>query len=217
MKYPKINTIWKRDEKNKYRIVEGDVSKPEFSAIKLWEVTEKIDGTNIRITYDRFNNDVLKFDGRGDNAEIPKPLLKYLQETFTEKLFRDNFDTESTPTEIILFGEGYGAGINGGGSYRNDVSFILFDACIDGWWVQRTGVENIASKLGIDVVPLVGIMTIEEAVAFVKSKPMSQITEKDRVIEGIVARSYPIMMFRHNEDHIPIMWKLKVKDYKDIL
>ena len=31
-------------------------------------------------------------------------------------------------------------------------------------------------------------------------------------IEGVVVRSYPLMLFR---DGSPIMWKLKVKDYKN--
>jgi len=53
MKYPKINTIWKRDESNKFKIIEGDFSKQEFANIKNWQITEKIDGTNIRLIIQR--------------------------------------------------------------------------------------------------------------------------------------------------------------------
>ena len=31
MKYPKIDTLWKRDENNKFRIIECDYSKIEFT------------------------------------------------------------------------------------------------------------------------------------------------------------------------------------------
>jgi len=38
MKYPKINTIWKRDENDDFRIIEGDYSKFEFTTIKEWHI-----------------------------------------------------------------------------------------------------------------------------------------------------------------------------------
>ena len=48
--YPKIQTLWKRD-KEMGKVIEGELSKPEFDNIKNWLVTEKIDGTNIRIIF----------------------------------------------------------------------------------------------------------------------------------------------------------------------
>lgn len=47
--YHKINTLFKRDEKN--LIIEGDYSCPEFAylAENEWTWTEKVDGTNIRV------------------------------------------------------------------------------------------------------------------------------------------------------------------------
>jgi len=44
-------------------------------------------------------------------------------------------------------------------------------------------------------------------------KPISKIS-KDRtlVAEGIVARAYPMFLFR---DGTPVMWKLKVRDFKE--
>ena len=47
-KYPKIETLFTRDEKFK---VTDIIRLPEFENIKKWLVTEKIDGTNIRIIY----------------------------------------------------------------------------------------------------------------------------------------------------------------------
>ena len=50
--YPKIQTLFKRDDRNV--IIEGDWSVPEFAylADKPWRWTEKVDGTNIRLHWD---------------------------------------------------------------------------------------------------------------------------------------------------------------------
>jgi hypothetical protein len=215
MNYIKINTIWKRDEKNKGRIIEGDFSKQEFANIKKWEISEKIDGMNIRITFtrniDQNQKSMVVFGGKTDDAQIPARLVKYLQETFPESLL--SFVFEETANKIILFGEGYGAKIQkGGGLYRKDVGVIIFDVWIDGWWLEREKVNVIAKSLNVKSVPVLGIMDIETAIELVKSKPNSLVAEEPKVIEGIVARSYPLMLFR---DGTPITWKLKVRDFKD--
>lgn len=206
MKYPKINTLWKRDEKNKFNIMEGEYSDPEFANIKRWHITEKIDGTNIRIFWD---GEKVRFGGRTDEAQIPTFLLNHLQDTFTPELMSSVF---TDMDGIILFGEGYGPKIQKvGNRYRDDVAFILFDICIDETlWLRRESVEDIATKLGIESVPIIGLMTEEEAVEYVKQKRHSAIAKEEMVVEGIVARSYPLVLYR---DGRPLMWKLKVKDY----
>ena len=209
MKYPKINTIWKRDENNKFRIIEGNYSKIEFAAVKKWNITEKIDGTNIRVIY---KNGIVSFGGRTDNAQIPANLYEYLQRTFTLLQMKELFG-DADIQDVVLFGEGYGPKIQkGGGLYRDDAGFILFDAYIGGWWVLRDSIEDIASNIGIGCVPLIGTMGIDEAVKYVQSKPDSVIANKPKIMEGIVARSYPLMLFRNGD---PLMWKLKARDYKD--
>ena len=206
MKYPKINTIWKRDRNKRFEIIEGDYSKQEFESIKEWDITEKVDGTNIRVIYE---NNSVTFGGRTDNAQIPTFLFLYLQKTFSSSLLSTIFcDTQ----KVILFGEGYGAKIQkGGGLYRVDSAFILFDVWADGWWLKRDAIENIACELSIESVPSLGTMNMVEAIEFVKSRPLSLISQTPKIAEGIVARSHPLMLFR---DGNPIMWKLKVKDYK---
>lgn len=212
MKYPKINTIYKRGDGGK--IILDQLSRPEFSAIKSWHITEKIDGTNIRIM---FNFDILSghtsvsYGGRTDDAEIPSPLLIYLKWKFTkekfESVFAEKFDRDFT---VYLFGEGYGPKIQNGHFYGNDVSFILFDAYINDWWVEPENVEKLAKSLGVDYVPVIGVMSAEEAVRYVASNPTSRISDKAPT-EGIVARSHPLLLFR---DGTPLMWKLKVRDFR---
>ena len=208
MKYPKINTIWKRDESNKYRIIEGEFSKKEFGGIKSWSITEKIDGTNIRVTLE---NNKIRFDGKTDDAQISAHMYEALKQIFTLKAMQEAFK-EPVPAKVILYGEGYGAKVQkGGGLYRKDAGFILFDVWIDGWWLERENVVDIANKLNIKYVPEIGIMDYQKAIEYVKSKPLSTIAEEPKVIEGIVARSSPLMLFR---DGTPIMWKIKVKDFE---
>ena len=214
MHYIKINTLYKRNETNG-KIIIDDFSKEEFCNIKLWYVSEKVNGTNLRISYDRKSN--IKFDGKTDNASIPAKLYAYLQNKFTLELMQKVFPLDEskdaiikTP-EVILFGEGVGAKIKGSGNYlKGDVGVILFDVYIDGWWLSQENVANIAGKLDILYAPSFGIMTIEDAINLVKSKPMSLISSVPQIIEGIVARSHPLMLFR---DHTPIIWKLKVVDF----
>jgi len=206
MKYPKINTIWKRDEKNNMNIIEGDFSCPEFDAIKKWHITEKIDGTNIRILY---NGEEPIFYGRTDEAQIPPFLLDYLKGKFTRELLNKQFP--EARNGILLYGEGYGNKIQSvGKKYREDNSFILFDALIDGWWLEPDKVKSLAKELGTDYVPKLGIRTKEEAISLVQSSFPSAISKEYLNAEGVVARSHPLMLFRNGE---PIMWKLKTKDY----
>ena len=216
MKYPKINTLWKRNEKT-HKIVEGDFSKQEFDNIKLWLVSEKINGTNIRVSYNRKGKII--FDGRIDNAQIPAKLYAYLQNKFTTELMEIVFPLEGSedlgvvPPEVILFGEGVGAGIKRSGQYlKEGVGFILFDVYIDGWWLERENVADIANKLGIKYVPELGVMDLQTAIGLVKNKFPSAISESPMtlIMEGIVARSHPLMLFR---DGNPICFKLKIRDY----
>jgi hypothetical protein len=214
MNYPKIQTLWKRDPNNKNRIIEGQLTKMEFDNIKTWMFTEKIDGTNIRVTWE---NGSVKFDGRTDDAQIPSHLYNALSQIFPKEKFESTFPaTEEKPTlpHIILFGEGYGPKIRkGGGLYRDDAGFILFDVWIDGWWLDRPNVKDIANKMGLDIVPLLGIGSMQTAIDIVKSAPNSLISKQPKIIEGIVARSYPLVLFRDGD---PLVFKLKVRDYTDL-
>ena len=213
MKYPKIQTLWKRDPNNKNRIIPDELSKPEFDNIKTWIFTEKIDGMNTRVTY---KNSIVRFDGRNEDSQIPSNLYAVLSSIFTREKFESSFPPvgdKPAPIEIVIFGEGYGPKINGGGLYRDDAGFILFDVWIDGWWLDYNNVADIATKLGIQSVPNFGIGTIDVGIGIVKSAPNSMIAKHPKVIEGIVARSYPLVLFRDGD---PLMFKLKVRDYTDL-
>jgi len=67
MEYPKIETLFNRDEKT-FKVYPDQLRNSVYGIIKTWQFTEKIDGTNIRIIW---NDGKLTFGGRSDNAQIP--------------------------------------------------------------------------------------------------------------------------------------------------
>lgn len=183
--YHKIHTLFKRDlDHPRKPIIEGAWAQPEveYLAGNPWTFTEKVDGTNIRVYFDGFT---FRYGGRTDNASIPAPLVSRLNERFLPQVdvMREGFSDGG----IVLYGEGYGPKIQkGGDKYRNDQDFVLFDVRIGPWWLQREDVEDIARKLSLDVVPVIGEGTLFEAIAWARRGIRS--TYGDFEAEGIVAR-----------------------------
>jgi hypothetical protein len=160
--YPKIYGPYKRHTEgpNRNKLIEGEWTHPALEALQntTWLFTEKVDGTNIRVHWDGHK---VTYGGRTDRAQIPAKLIAVLDGLFPEELFEQTFG-ESTAT---LYGEGYGAGIQSGGTYRPDMGFVLFDVSVGGWWLLREAVEDIAAKLGVEAVPVVLEGTIHDAIA----------------------------------------------------
>ena len=109
-----------------------------------------------------------------------------------------------------LYGEGYGAKIQkGGGSYKPDgVDFVLFDVKVGDWWLRRADVENVASKFGLECVPIVGHGTLANMVGLVRAGFASN--WGNFLAEGIVARPVVELRTRANER---IITKLKHRDF----
>jgi ATP-dependent RNA circularization protein (DNA/RNA ligase family) len=204
IEYPKIQSIFKRDEKT-HRFIEGAWSLSEFEYLKdnEWVFTEKVDGTNLRVEWDM---EKITFAGRTDNAQMYAPLIQKLQELFTIEKFKSFYPDIS----ICLYGEGYGAKVQkGGGNYlANGVDFVLFDVLIDRWWLERDNINDIATKLNIDVVPIVGEGTLDNGIALIKSELQS--TWGDFRAEGIVCKP-KIELFNRMGNRI--ITKLKHRDF----
>ena len=212
MFYPKTPCLWKRDPKTK-QLWRGEYSCPEFDNIKYWDVTEKIDGTNTVIEFDITDEDYITpritFRGRTKKSIIRPNLLTYLHHKFTIELFRNVFPNRS---KVILFGEGYGGNIQAAGQlYSEDIKFILFDIVIGNSWLDREFVNEKAKSLGIYPVPSLGIMTKEEIIKTVESQPISFCSDELQIMEGVVCRPQPLMLYR---SRTPITFKLRDKDIK---
>lgn len=213
--------MWKRDS-NTHVIIPGDYAREEFFSVNRWTVTEKIDGTNIRVRYDYLEGGrLLEFKGRTDKALIPKALLVKLNQLFTIEKIEDIF---ANKLHVVLFGEGYGHKIQKNGSkyIKDDVDFILFDIWADGMWYKQDVVSDIAIRLGIGFVPELVIMKnlwvnviLEDFFERwkVQGGDPRSIISASAPMEGIVATSNPLMLF---QDGTPIKWKLKYKDYDEL-
>lgn len=217
--YQKIQTLFKRDERN--IIIPDQFTYPEFEVLKdlKWECTEKIDGTNIRIELTSSGNPedgiIMSFKGRTDKANIPEHLLTKLKWLFDREHLMEalNITDETQNCNITLYGEGYGAKIQKGRNYiSNDVNFILFDVKVGKWWLDREAIKDIADKLGINAVPLMGYMTIPEAIEYVKKGFKSTIAEnKDYDAEGLVLKAPCGLLKRDGER---LITKIKTVDFR---
>ncbi len=206
--YHKINTVFKRDPAtNMKSLLIGDFSRDVFAylANNEWIFTEKVDGTNIRMM---IGPDGVTFGGKTDAASIPAELVRRLEERFLPLPQRRAL-LEAFPDGGCLYGEGYGAKIQkGGGNYRADQDFVLFDVRVGEWWLERPNVEDIAAKFALDIVPIIGRGTLADMVKIVRDGFTS--TWGQFPAEGIVAR--PKMELKERSG-ARIITKIKHRDF----
>ena len=209
--YHKIETVFNRSTDGDKRLIWGDYRNEtvEYLADNIWQFTEKIDGTNIRIHWDGHN---VEIGGRTDRAQIPKHLMDYLSATFLTPEVEELFEQTYGEKDVMLFGEGYGAKIQNGGDYRSDVSFILFDVLIGDNWQSREWVEATAKMFGIDVVPIVLEGTIDDGIDYVMQHNNSTIG--NAVMEGVVGRPKVEIKDRLGNR---IIVKIKWRDFKNFI
>lgn len=143
--YPSTNNLYTRDPET-HKLILGEIKVPEHAAIGSWLVTEKVDGTNIRVLLrlDGFqdtpdgSNAVRKMQvevrGRSDRANVPGDLeAKILQEINArwQQVFAwlQDLTMDDDTIQVCIYGEGYGAGIQKvGKQYRaDDKSLRIFD------------------------------------------------------------------------------------------
>lgn len=212
--YPKINSIYKRDDRG--RFIDGAWSRDEFEFLcdKPWQWTEKVDGTNIRLYWTPGQTFGIEgptefIKGRTDRAQIPPKLLSALIAIYTTVPFPDVFaDADSG---VVLYGEGYGAGIQkGGGNYRPDPSFVLFDVKVGDWWLKRDAVKDIGEGLGVAVVPPALEGSIADAVKAVRDDEIPSGWSGIKRPEGVVGRPLVDLFNRRGER---IITKIKAKDF----
>ncbi|MBP5700795.1 MAG: hypothetical protein J6W71_08160, partial [Methanobrevibacter sp.] len=252
--YQKINTIFMRDAKNVI-MPYGPFVKPEFEYLRglKWRGDEKIDGTNIRIEvksrieyqvdtvnnieYEETNIPVgVHFDvriaGKTDNAQIPKNLLKHMQDKYpNEKVLAalglkafipiEEWETEHNwltveqiPAMYTIYGEGYGEGIQSGGWYiKGGNEFIVFDVKVNNIYLKTDARDDIATKLGAPIVPFIGYFTLDEASDYVRKGFRSQIAENPdaKMAEGLVLRTDLGLRDRMGER---LIVKVKYEDFQ---
>jgi hypothetical protein len=225
--YPKIDTLFKRDENF---TVTDELTRVEYGLINSWIVTEKIDGTNVRLIWTRqpygiglpLSRPQYRIEGKSDDAQLHVGLLTALTDLCAAMqdevaAIMEEFGLRT----YVLFGEGYGAKIQSGGYYRADQGFILFDVLAGTAWLDDSQISETAVRLGIDRVPVLHapndpttvLWTLDKIVNFVRPGYISltALIENHRHAEGIVARP-PVPLYDRRGHRI--MFKLKERDYR---
>lgn len=152
----------------------------------------------------------VRYAGKTDNAQIPPKLLKHMEEKYPkekvlaslglkEYIPHNEWETDHNwleydqiPNIYTIYGEGYGAGIQkAGGNYIKDgVGFIVFDVKVNDIYLKTDARDDIATKLGAPIVPLMGYFTLDEAIDFVRNGFKTGIWDnKDFIEEGLVLRT----------------------------
>jgi len=152
----------------------------------------------------------VRYAGKTDNAQIPPKLLKHMEEKYPkEKVLASlglkefiptsEWETEHNwleydqiPNIYTIYGEGYGEGIQSGGWYiKGGNEFIVFDVKVNDIYLKTNARDEIATKLGAPIVPLMGYFTLDEAIDFVRKGFRSQVAQNPdaKMAEGLVLRT----------------------------
>jgi RNA ligase len=205
--YHKIDTIFERGED--FTVDPTRLKHPVIGTINLWDVTEKIDGTNMQVKLTEQGE--VCIGGRTDNAQLPGDLIQSMARQFGADKLKAIFQQQD-PLPVILYGEGYGGKISKNKGYRQDKAFILFDVLVfaDGkrWWLDRENVNDVAERLGCDVVPYLGRMTLDQIVDTVRAPFASKIGSA--IAEGVVGRPLETLYDKRGER---LIIKLKTRDF----
>lgn len=218
MEYHKIQSVFKRHQSGPHvgKFIEWDYSRDEFFMLRTihWDWTEKLDGTNMRISTTQRPGDYI-IQGRTDRAQLNPRLVDYIKEHAPQEKIVEVFNSGGgVPARAVLFGEGVGPKIQkGGGRYGDKPFFVLFDVAVyterHGWfWLGRDTVNSIADKLGIAAAPVVFSVPIHLAVEVVRQGIKSR--WGDFQAEGVVGR--PIWELRDRLGS-RIITKIKTTDF----
>ena len=208
--YPKIQSLYKRDPATNHRtFLYGQWADSAFGYLAdlTWTATEKVNGTNMRLHIG--TEDGYRIGGRSDNAEIHPDLYRHMEEIGDRALVEHGvFDS------LTLFGEGYGAGIQKGGSYREDKGFILFDVAVTetGMFLEAENMTDIALTLGIPFVTEVWVGSLYEAAdLYLRGEQLHSFLREGEP-EGWVIRPGRELRTRRGDR---VITKLKVKDFPE--
>ncbi len=222
MEYHKINALYNRWRKGfdpldtlptgkKF----GDFKDGEFACQEFeylfnnqWVWSEKLDGTNIRIYVnwsEEYGIHTFEVKGKADDSVIPKDLMDWIWNwiEIKQKLIHETLPNKDT----ILYGEGIGKGIQKVGHCYGQQHFKLFDVYINGFWLKKEAVKDIASKINLDTVTT-WTGTIQDAIDKVKTLPKSIFG--DFTLEGYVG--VPLIGLL-DVQHRRIITKIKVCDF----
>lgn len=212
--YPKIKTLFERDDD--FNVDTTRLRHKSFSQVNYWLLTEKLDGTNIRLHHQKGRAANLYFKGRDDRSQMPCDFLEYLQDTFTQERIFQALDPDFR--SFTIFGEGIGGRIQKTGPRYGQMRLVLFDVHVEtpngeSLWLDYPDVASIASNLGLASAPIIAVDAEVPAIVNLVRDGFPSLEAEDHTFEaeGVVARTHPILLTRRGAR---LMWKLKTKDFR---
>lgn len=154
-------------------------------------------------------NQPIYYEIAGDEIYVDRPIDKPVEANLMA------VELEEVP--VYIYGEFFGKKIQAGGNYDKDKNrFSIFDICVQGWWIPIDMLNDYAQKLGLEVAPYLGQMTIDEAEKMVMKGFKTHVPDAanpDYLEEGIVAR--PVVPIKDPRGK-RIIVKIKTCDYNDL-
>lgn len=152
----------------------------------------------------------IQYYHREDGGEVLN-----INESYADGIRMFGVKLEEVP--VYIYGEFFGKKIQAGGNYDKDKNrFSIFDICVQGWWIPIDMLNEYAAKLGLDVAPYLGQMTIDEAEEMVAEgfkTHVPDVANPDYLEEGIVAR--PVVPIKDPRGK-RIIVKIKTCDYNEL-
>lgn len=214
--YPKIDNLYKRNPDKKSQLLVGQYTRPESALIDCWDVTEKVDGTNVQLKFHNVFNGSFDVNGRTERAQFT-----IAQENFLEEL-GDRMRGKVLNTinafgldSLTVYGELYGPKIQAGGNYSADLGFRAFDMLVnDKVWLSPDDVRKNAEYFDVEQVPSLGTMTTEQIFLLVSGGFKSTFARNAEYdAEGVIAKP-PLNLYDQRGSRV--MFKLKTVDLRHV-
>lgn len=216
IEYPKIDNLYKRNPDKLSELIVGQYTRPEFGLIRQWDVTEKVDGTNVQLEFHKVFNGSFDFNGRTERAQFTigqENFLNDLGDDIRAKVVHilNHHDLD----KLTIFGELYGPRIQAGGNYSNHLGFRAFDMLVnDKVWLAPEDVRRNADFLSLEMTPCLGHMSEEQIFLLVSGGFKSTFSvNQDYDAEGIIAK--PLYNL-YDQRGKRVMFKLKTVDLKHV-
>jgi hypothetical protein len=212
--FSKIENLYKRNPQKKSELIVGEYTRPEFGIIKTWDVTEKVDGTNVQF---RFTSDDVQINGRTDRAQFTPNQESFMNDIASNIRGKvlSNMNHFGL-TSMTIFGELYGPKIQAGGNYSDKLGFRPFDMLInDRVWLAPGNFRGNVKAFGFEnTIPHLGPMTEEEIFTLVANGFRSTFARNEEYLaEGVIAKP---LFNMYDQRGSRVLFKLKTCDLRHL-
>lgn len=175
-----------------------------YLAESPWVYSRKLDGENIRIQWD---GEQVLWNGKSNSFQCSAEFTEYMNSTFLEEIFEEKFGRDKV---VTLFGEKMGPKTQGNELGLKKDTVVLYDVNIDGTWLSKMNMAEIAEYFGPNVWPVYLYMLHGQAPTKLRELIEMCANGEFKEWEGIVAT--PLVEMRDQKGQRVIV-KIKNRDY----